>query len=196
MKHSAIIILGLFIIITGCASPQTRYYHLSPAKGDCPGCDSKAIRQAIISIGPVSIPDRLDRSQIVTLQANNEIHIAQFDRWAGSINDEIIRTMARNISDLLPAMNVVPFDMEKWVNPDYRVRVDIIQLDVVPGKMVSFSAYFSITGKDRTTLVLKSVSSTESTGSGYSEMVDAQSRVIGALSSQIAQSLTAVLSKQ
>jgi uncharacterized lipoprotein YmbA len=187
MRNIMIYTLGLTVILAACATPQARFYHLTPVDNACIACDAKAYAPATISIGPVTIPDRIDRSQIVTLAADSEVDIAQFDRWAGSINDEIVRTMTINISKLLPVMNVVPYDMEKWVSPDYQIRVDILGLDITPGKAVLLTVNYSVTDKTRKTLLLKSASITEPTGNTYPEMVQSQSRVFGTLSSQIAQ---------
>jgi uncharacterized protein len=195
MRNIIIYTLGLTVILAACATPQARFYRLAPVESACIACDAKSYVPATISIGPVSIPDRIDRSQIVTLSENSEINIAQFDRWAGSINDEIVRTMTINISKLLPVMNVVPFDMEKWVSPDYQIRVDILQLDIMPGKSVLLGVNYSITDKTRKTLLLKSASITEPTGTGYPDMVQSQSRAFGVLSSQIAQAFLGVMNQ-
>jgi uncharacterized lipoprotein YmbA len=193
MRNIMIYTLGLTVILAACATPQARFYHLTPVDNACIACDAKAYAPATISIGPVTIPDRIDRSQIVTLAADSEVDIAQFDRWAGSINDEIVRTMTINISKLLPVMNVVPYDMEKWVSPDYQIRVDILGLDITPGKAVLLTVNYSVTDKTRKTLLLKSASITEPTGNTYPEMVQSQSRVFGTLSSQIAQAFLTVI---
>lgn len=186
MKHAFIYALVLTAIVSGCASSQTRFYHLSPVESACIACDEKASARLTVSIGPVSIPDRLDRSQIVTLTGVNEVKIAEFDKWAGSLNDEITRTMTKDISSLLPFMNIVPYDMEKWVIADFRIRVDILQLDTIPGKTVHLLANFSITDKNRKNTLLRSAEITEQTGSTYPEIVEAQSRAFGTLSHQIA----------
>jgi uncharacterized protein len=192
MRNIFLYAICLTVVLAACASPQARFYHLAPVESACIACDAKSYTPATISIGPVSIPDRIDRSQIVTLAENSEINIAQFDRWAGSINDEIVRTMTKNISNLIPIMNVVPYDMEKWVSPDYQIRIDILQLDITPGKSVLLFANYSITDKGRKTLLLKSANITESTGSTYPEMVQSQSRAFGTLSSQIAQAFLGI----
>lgn len=195
MRNITIYALGLTVILAACATPQARFYHLTPVDNACIACDAKAYAPATISIGPVTIPDRIDRSQIVTLAADSEVYIAQFDRWAGSINDEIVRTMTINISKLLPVMNVVPYDMEKWVSPDYQIRVDILELDITPGKAVSLCVNYSVTDKTRKTLLLKSASITEPTGTGYPDMVQSLSSAFGVLSSQIAQAFLRVTSQ-
>lgn len=193
MKKMAIYAVGLIVMLASCASPQARYYHLTPV-ADAPVANTGKASPATVSIGPVSIPDRLDRSQIVTLSSANEVQIAQFDRWAGNINDEIVRAMTKNISILLPGTNIVPFEMEKWVYADYQVRVDILQMDAVMGKTVKLSACYTITDKNRKTLLLKNTDITEAAGSGYAEIVKAQSIAVGDLSSQIADALDTVIS--
>jgi uncharacterized protein len=196
MKHVIIYAFLIMAIASGCASPQTRFYHLSPVEGACIGCDEKLPARLTASIGPVSIPDRLDRSQIVTLSEGNELTVAEFDRWAGSLNDEITRAVTIDISGLLPYMIIVPYGMEKWVVPDFRIRIDILQLDTVPGISVHLLANFSVSDKNRKNLVFKPADITEHTGSTYSEMVLSQSRAFGTLSRQIAGALNEVRKQQ
>jgi len=195
MRNLLIYALLMMALAAGCASPQSRYYHLSAAEAPCPECTVAGITTAIVSIGPVIIPDRLDRSQIVTVMPDGELNIAQFDRWGGSLNEEIVTAITKNVSALLPALNVIPFEMEKWVTPDYQARIDILELNATPGKEVSLRASYTITDKNRKTLLLKSAVISEPCGSSYTDIVKASSKAVGILSSQIAGGLAQAISQ-
>ena len=80
---------------------------IGPTMADLRATSEAAGKEETIGVGPVSIPDSLDRSQIVTLSGGNEVIIAEFDRWYGSCRDEIARVMTENLSALLPSQRVV-----------------------------------------------------------------------------------------
>lgn len=75
---------------------------IGPIMADLRATSEAAGKEETIGVGPVSIPDSLDRSQIATLSGGNEVIIAEFDRWSGSCRDEIARVMTENLSALLP----------------------------------------------------------------------------------------------
>lgn len=99
--------IGLFAM-GGCASSkQARFYTLSPmsAPGDLPKRVPAEQRMAV-AIGPVAIPDYLNRPQIVSRSGPRELKLAEFERWAGSLEEDISRVVAENLSVLLAPDNV------------------------------------------------------------------------------------------
>jgi uncharacterized lipoprotein YmbA len=98
--------LGLFVVIlSGCASsPPSKFYQLGALNGQAVETRNASHQGSeVVSVGPLRIPDYLDRPQIVTRSGNNELKLAEFDRWAGSIENDIIRVLAEDISAQLPA---------------------------------------------------------------------------------------------
>src|SRR4029077_20912698 len=68
----------------GCfGSKPTRFYMLStvaPAAGTSVASSGDS---RVIAVGPVSIPDYVDRPQIVLRENANQVQISSFDNWAG-----------------------------------------------------------------------------------------------------------------
>jgi uncharacterized lipoprotein YmbA len=145
-------------------------------------------REETIGVGPVSIPDCLDRPQIVTLSGQNEVGIAEFERWPGSFRDEIARVLTENLSTLLPAQRVVSYAWGRRVNLNRQITIDIIRLDGVLGKAVVLKANWAILEQNgtKTALVRRSDISEPVTGGDYTGFVAALSRSLGTLSREIA----------
>ena len=57
-------------------------------------CSSQAI-----SVGPVSWPRYLDQPRIVTRAGTNRLEANEFNRWGGSLEDDFVRTVIKNMSD-------------------------------------------------------------------------------------------------
>src|SRR6267378_3040726 len=79
--------------LAGClgSSRPARFYTLAPLQiRDGPGSTST---DATLAIGPVEIPDSIDRPQIVTRTGANELVVAEFDRWGSSLDREITASL-------------------------------------------------------------------------------------------------------
>jgi uncharacterized lipoprotein YmbA len=194
LHRLAVCALGLFVVIlSGCASsPPSRFYQLSALSGQAAEARDTAHQGSeVVSVGPVRIPDYLDRPQIVTQSGKNELMLAEFDRWAGSIENDIIRVLAEDISAQLPANR---FFVVRWtpllqsqLSSSYRVEMVVSRFEGTLGGAVTLNAQWIILGKDRNVLVRKESAIAEKVnGSGYDAYVDAMSRAVGRLSKEIA----------
>jgi len=186
----------LLILLAGCASTEpSRFYTLTPM----PGSDAKILSQAesqdvSIGVGPVRMPDYLDRQPIVTTSRQHKVKLAEFDRWAGSLKDDFSRVLSENLSILLSTNRVCLFPWRGSMAIDYQVEVEVIQFDGELGGNVSLIARWTVIGgKDNKVLIMKKTSFTEPAGSsGYEAMVAAQSRALMHLSRDIAVAVKSV----
>jgi uncharacterized lipoprotein YmbA len=147
-----------------------------------------------IGVGPMGIPKYLDRPQIVTRAGGSKLELAEFDKWAGSLKDDISRVLAENLSVLLSTDRVVTFP---WRGPgriDYQVRGDIIRFDGELGKSASLIVRWMVLGgEQKTPLLMRKSSLTEpAEGGSYDALVLAQSRVLESLSKEIAEEIKAL----
>ncbi|MDR5881847.1 PqiC family protein [Caballeronia sp. LZ032] len=142
MTPRVIVLLVVATICAGCASPRASFYRLSPdAASDTAG--ASAIQQAVI-VGPVTVPELVDRPQIVTRSTNNEISINEYARWGEPLKSGIADAIAGNLglmlgSDRVAVASRAPADARAW-----RVRVDIQQFESVPGEAVVIDARWSV----------------------------------------------------
>ncbi|MEJ2613246.1 MAG: ABC-type transport auxiliary lipoprotein family protein [Candidatus Thiodiazotropha sp.] len=87
--------LGFFFLLTGCfKSPQVAFYTLnSQAFVDSAPENISNLKDITVGIGSVEIPEYLDRPQIVTLKGPHRLHLAEFHRWAGRLNNEMMQVV-------------------------------------------------------------------------------------------------------
>jgi uncharacterized protein len=84
------IVLTLF---AGCAtSPASKFYTLSPVQVVE---QSSSTNPVTIAIDPVTVPELVDRSQIVTALDANRVSIDEFARWAEPLKGQIPRVLAQ-----------------------------------------------------------------------------------------------------
>ena len=187
MKQSFVAIgIGICLLaLTGCASsPPTHQYVLSPlAEGKAPqeSCMS-------IGVGPIKLPEYVNRLQIVTRTSPNEVTFSSFDLWAEPLADSVPRMLAENISQLICTKSVVLFPWRPSLLPDYRVEVEVLHMDGTLGGTATLDAWWSVSsGKTRVTR--KATYSEPVTGKDYGSLVQAESRTLEALSRDIAGAL-------
>lgn len=196
MKNDAVsffarcITMGALAIIMGCAStPPSRFYVLnSLEKQEAQQQASDPLQHVAIGIVPVEIPDYLDRSQMVTRSSRSELKIDEFNRWAGSLKENISLILAENLSLLLSTDRVFVYP---WISDDsvnYRVHVAIIRLDAIPGNTVTMKAHWTISGdRGKKEYITRTSECTEKISeNSYGMIVEAMSRTFEKLSHEIA----------
>ena len=101
----AVFILGAFLVVLGgCAgtSPPVNLYVLSSLPQSAADTQSDPEESKIaIGIGPIKLPEYLDRSQIITRISPNELRVAAFDRWAENLKSSFPRILMENLATLL-----------------------------------------------------------------------------------------------
>jgi uncharacterized protein len=177
--------IGLLLLVGCASSPPSHHYVLSPLTAE-----SKVPEESCISIGigPVKLPEYVNRPQIVNRTSPNELTFSSFDLWAEPLTDSVPRMLAENISRLICTKEVVLFPWRPSLTPEYRVEVELLQLDGALGSTVSLEAWWSV-GYAKTRVTRKAIYSEPAAGKGYDTLVQAHSRAIAALSRDIAGAL-------
>jgi len=178
----------------GCAgrSKTASFYILSPVAEPQLEMKNISVDNAIsIGISPVSLPKYLKKSQIVTRTGSNELHLAEFDRWAGKIEEDVGRIIAENLTSLLATDRVFSYPLLEEVALDYTVKMDISRFDGELGGEVELIVRWVIF--DRQENIVYGVKSTRLTeparGPDYADMVATQSRLLASFSRQLAKAI-------
>jgi uncharacterized lipoprotein YmbA len=186
--------LCLALAASGCAdTPTTSFYTLSPAM--VAGAATMAREPArVIAIGPVTLPDYLDRPQIVTRDSAYAITLAPFDQWAGPITDMVPRVLVENVAQALPDDRVVRFPQVSSQAFAYRVSVDINRFDVDKAGTATLIARWQVydrAGK-AAPLINDEVFVRPSVGTTYEAYAAAMSGALADLASRIAEGVVTV----
>ena len=183
------------MMLTACGgrTPPAKFYTLQPVEQSSTG-KSLPLNVAL-AIGPVAIPAALDRAEIVTRDAGNEVSFSEYQRWAGPLKASIASVIAQNIGTLLETERVTPFTHENIFQPTHRVVININRYDSQLAKEFLLSATWSIKDLNGNKLLLirNSIIREPLASAGYEELVAAQSKALAALSQEIAAALIEVV---
>ncbi len=177
------------LVVGGCASRNANFYTLNSLQStDAPAADAGTLQGATIAIGPVKIPEYLDRPQMVTRTSQNSLQLAEFERWGDPLAKSITRVLAENLSVLLATDRVSIFPYPIPVDALYQVSVEITQLDAQPDGKVLLGATWTIFGQGCKQILAMKKTRLSAAGdqSGYAGIASATSRAIEALSREIA----------
>jgi uncharacterized protein len=186
-----VLVITLAVLVQiGCARTQpARFYALTTipeVKAITP--TNLSLNAKRIGVGPVEIPSYLDRPQIVTHQGHHQIHLAELDRWAGTLRENIKSVIAENLSILLYNDHVYSFPWRSVKPIQYQIMVQILRFDAVPGEMVILDARWVLMEEDPRRMLVEQRSQIQIPLSSkeYNEIVAAQSQAVGKLSREIA----------
>jgi uncharacterized lipoprotein YmbA len=187
---SAALLLATFAL-AGCGSPpRDRFYTLS-ANVDARPVSQDAAAQYGVVIGPVTIPEVVDRPQMVVLMAGSQVSLAEQSRWAEPLAGGISRVIADNLVNLLPDARVSAFPQSRTVVADYRVMVDVQHFDSTIGEGVrdEFLWVVRAANKEGVTRSGRTIAREEAKSGEYAEQVAAHNRALEALSRDIAMAI-------
>jgi len=197
--QTAVILMFSLSILGGCLpkpSAPTKLYILSPLAGPAVEMHNKTDGIFMtIGVGPVHLPEYLDRPEIVTRINPNELKLAEFDIWAEPLQVNFTRVLIENISRLLSTEPVAVFPWEASPQVDFQIGIELVRLDGdIAGKAFLTAQWSILNSSNKSILFSKKSQYTESVdGTGYSALVAAQSRMIGALSHDIAEAIKSLL---
>ena len=185
----AAIFLLSSLLLCGCASKAPNYYVLHSLQSEASDVTAaRAANDLTIGVGPIKIPEYLDRPQIATRSTPDSLQLAEFDKWAEPLDKNLARVLAEDLSILLSTDRVVTFPWAGSMHVQYQVTVDVSQMDYTPDGKVSLVAGWSIFGNDGVKLLAlkRSRIIVPVQSAGFEAIASAQSRAVGDMSREIA----------
>ncbi|AAU90523.1 putative lipoprotein [Methylococcus capsulatus str. Bath] len=178
------------LLLTGCGtSPDTRFYVLSAVQEPARALAGQE-REIALGVGPVELPEYLDRPQIVTRRDPNELQLAEFDKWAESLKDGVTQVLAENLATRLPSRKVVTYPWKRSAQVDYQLVVKVTRFEGSGGEAV-LSVRWSVSSGDGKTelLVRESRYAEPAAGTDYRATVAAMNRALARFSRDVAEAV-------
>jgi uncharacterized lipoprotein YmbA len=195
LRRAMVLICGVLTVTAGCSTPpQERFFTLESPPASQPAPNT-AVGDFLIVVGPITVPEVVDRPQIVLRTAPGRVEIAEQARWAAPLKSEIPRVIADHLARLLNGARTAVFAERASGTPDYRVLIDIQRFESAPQQGATIQASWSVRPASGGPLIGRSLVS-EPAGAGYDELVAAHSRALGAISREIAAAIEAARARK
>ncbi|MGF1644488.1 MAG: membrane integrity-associated transporter subunit PqiC [Thiotrichales bacterium] len=189
----------LLVLLSGalasCASvTPTRFYTLS-AQSAYPDTAVSVATDATLGVGPIHFPRLLERPQIVTRTTPNEVQLAEFHQWGGSLKEEFARVLADNLASRSNT-RIYLYPWESRVRPDYQILVSIDQFDGTLGaKLVLRGQWQIVDVARRETLSTERVAlETQLDDSSYTTYAAGMSQTVARLADRVTAGLATLTS--
>jgi len=176
--------IAAVVALAACSSPRSSFYTL--------GADSSIERSSdalhgAVVVGPVTVPDLVDRPQLVTRVSGNEVALNEFARWGEPLKSGVAAAIAGDLTRLLGSERVSVSSQTVAGTEAFRVRVDIVQFDSMPGDAVAIDALWTVHVAGRTALLTgRSTVREQVQGADDTALVAAHSRALASVSRDIA----------
>jgi uncharacterized lipoprotein YmbA len=187
-------LLGL--LVAGCIGTPTRpssFYVLSTEAGTPVAGRESPAAPLSLGLGPVELPDVLDRPQIVTRPDPNRIDLAEYDRWGGDLGKDLSRVLAQNLMERLNTDAVLLYPWSSSRRPDFEVSIRFFRFDGELDKRAELEGVWRLSDTRRgcEPVSRRFRIAETSPSSGYAGLVAAISRGVAKLSDEIAAAIAA-----
>jgi uncharacterized lipoprotein YmbA len=113
-----------------CSSPEPRYYTLAPGADTAAAAKPRMEPPLWIEVAPVSIPEHLNRPQLVLRGGTNgdEIKVMEFAQWSAPLRDELRDALSLRLQSALGAMDAYKLAATRD-EPRFRIAAEVVRMD-------------------------------------------------------------------
>ena len=152
LQHKIIISLFLAYLMTGCLGPKSavpiRYYLIDPIEYP-KNLSLKKDTPLSIEIISLHIPQYLVRFHIAKRVSKNRLDFSESHQWGANLRKNLLRTMSRNLSQLLSTLDIgTPLNRSASL-PDYRVQIHIEQFELESNDKVKLVARWQLSSRNK-----------------------------------------------
>lgn len=133
----------LLAMLAACGStPNESFYTLSGPPTPMPAAAASPIA---IFVGPVTVPEAVDRTPMVLRTGPNSVDIDDFHRWAEPLKSAIPRVLAETLMRELATPRVMASRAGASMPVDYRVAVEIQRFESSFAEGATLDALWTLT---------------------------------------------------
>lgn len=175
-------------ILSGCArSPGVMFYTLSPIATSEPSLQT--MTAPTVTIAPITLPDLVDRPQMVIRIDAARVDVIETHRWAESLKSGIPRLLAENLSNLLGGAWVSAYPQNAASKADYRVFVDFQRFEAAGDSVIVDALWTIRSSAEGSSKAGRTQTREPNSGEGYDGLISAYNKALLAVSSDIARAI-------
>ena len=146
----------------------------------------------MFGVGPIKLPGRLDRAQIMTRTGKNAIKIHEYHRWGDSLQRQVEEVLAKNLSEHLKVTQVVVYPWEHALRPQYQILITVRNLEGNLTSGTHLDVIWQLIDVDKDQLILNKHFAThvDTSTPTMASYIDSQSQALIKLSEMIAHSVS------
>lgn len=194
------VLAGLLLcaVVAGCTSQPSNFYILSaPVSASTEAVQTTRRRGPLIGVGPITMPQYLDRTEIVTRDTATSVNVNEQNRWGGGLTENFQNVLAEVLSEQLRTDRLFLYPWTASGDMTYQITVQVNAFEARPdGQVVLDARWTVLSGGTQEvitmgrTLLREPVSTapTGVSGPDYTRIAAAMSRSVARLAQEIAAS--------
>ncbi len=146
-------------------------------------------KNVTVALGPIRIPEYLNRPQMLTAISDNQYILSEEHRWAEKLDQNILLALYETLPTQLNTDHVLRYPWSQRQDIDYQVGIDVLDLTTDAQGQVQLIAQWSIKPKDKLIIDKRFNCRIAASTTDYALMVKAQSQCLTQLGQVLAKSL-------
>ena len=144
----------------------------------------------VIGVRSVTLPDELDRPEIVTRTGPNTVQLAEFDQWSAPLRDSVMRVIGEDLAVLLSGDRVAVYPWPPGTSVDRELVVQVTRFDgQLGGRCVLHAEWQMLTRRATRSVISGRSTLHDACGPDYAAFAAAHSRLLARLSAEIASAI-------
>lgn len=193
LKNIALLCLISLILSCAKSSKPVEYYMLDASVGIDNNQTLKGDEGPMIGLGPIRLPEYLDRFQMVVAVSENKYKLIDGHRWAEKLDQNISLALFKTLPAQLGTDRMIRYPWPQRPGVDFQIKIDILELNIDEKGQSQLIAQWSIKSKDETILNKRSSFTAQASTTDIDKMVKAQSECLTKLGREIVSSLKPLL---
>ena len=193
LKYTFLSCLTFLIFSCAKSSKPVEYYMLDASVGIDNNQILKGEEGPMIGLGPIRLPEYLDRFQMVVAVSENKYKLIDGHRWAEKLDQNISLALFKTLPGQLGTDKMIRYPWPQRPGVDFQVKIDILELNIDQDGQSQLVAQWSIKSKDKTILNKRSTFTAQASTTDIDKMVQAQSECLTQLGQEIVANLKPLL---
>ena len=125
-----LVVIGLAFVGCSPLAPRpdyAKFFVLTPITDSSNPVPSKS--NLAIGVGPIDFPGYLQRTQVVTRTAPNQIELSPIDRWGEPLDKNFKRVLSENLAQLLNTYRIEEYPWNHETKVDYQIAIQVLNFE-------------------------------------------------------------------
>lgn len=196
---SILILSTLALVACGSSAPANFYLLQARTTASFEGPATAAAEGISIGIGPLELPEYLDRPQMVTRSGANSVEIHEFERWAEPLEEGVSRVLTDSLADLLRHEAIAIYSWRSPLQVDYRLGLSLTRFEGAVDGRITLAGMWALYDTEKREIALRQPFnlSRAAASQRIEALVDGQSQLLAELCEGIADAVSrAVASRE
>ena len=179
------------LLLGACASALPEHFY-SLVDANVPALEMASTAVFSMTVERVTVPELVDRPQIVLRTSDHQVNLMEGHRWAESLRQAIPRQVATNLRRHFPRASIANVS-DSTVNAlaNYKLAMDVVRFDSRLDGDVDITVYWRLRNSAGILVERLSTLHEQAAGAGYDGLIAAHSKALTHLGDDIADAISA-----